>query len=80
MFHMALLGEGDTAWPAHGAFHHKQHRPRRGLPSTLHGATARGCGGAEQAAQGDLGTGGCRPPAHSFNGASVSWGSVLGLP
>ena len=39
-----------------------------------------GCGGAEQAGQGDLETGGCRPPAHGFNEASAPRGSLLGLP
>lgn len=39
--HMALLREGDTAWPAQEASHHKRHRPGRELPSSLHRATAR---------------------------------------
>lgn len=45
--HMALLREGDTAWPAQEAFHHKRHRPGGELPSSLHRATARRVLGAQ---------------------------------
>lgn len=54
---MALLGEGDTAWPAQEAFHHKRHRPGQELPSSLHRVTARRVWGHRAGRSGRPGSG-----------------------